>query len=252
MDCFADAAKRIGWLLLFGAGVCWLSTSFAPQAAATGSQVEARLCNPAQATSSLTITAPKSDSVISQLPLELTGETTNVSQFDVSVDGSYMTTQAIASGQNDFTTSVQLASGTHTLQFVGNSICGSSQPSDSIVVTYQPESTPGNGDQTPTTVGPTPTTVNRQSSGVAAINSNSPPFVQSVRRAAHALAYQLDFDDSSTTGTSADMFRAVILLLGIIVAIFCAPLSRRLNRRFAGWPVLLIAGILAIAVAILF
>ncbi len=117
---------------------------------AVDSNVGALVCGTDAIVASLTITEPLSDSIVNQPNVTVRGTAQNSSQIEVSVDGAYNSTAAIAADSIAFQTLIVLPEGTHTVSMVAYGVCGGPNATDSIVVTYQPVAEPSSGVITPT------------------------------------------------------------------------------------------------------
>jgi len=100
----------------------------------------------------LTIDTPPSDSVVNTPNVQINGQVANATQIDISIDGQYNSTVPLGATQTSYSTTVQLSSGTHTVLLLANDICNNQDATASVVITYQPQSNPGSGGDTPTTV----------------------------------------------------------------------------------------------------
>lgn len=119
---------------------------------AASTSVNAAICG-AGAGATLTITSPPSDSVVSGPIVQVSGDVSNATQIDVSIDQQYNSTLPLSAGQTSYHTSVQLSPGTHTISLVANDVCQMQDGTASVVVTYQAQTTPSTGQGTPTQVG---------------------------------------------------------------------------------------------------
>lgn len=102
--------------------------------------------------SDVAISTPKTDSTITQPTVAIDGTVTHATQIDISVDGQYSQTLPIASGQSTFQASVDITTGTHTIELVANDVCHVRNGSASLVITFDPNGSAGNGEDTATTV----------------------------------------------------------------------------------------------------
>ncbi len=141
---------------------------------AQDSQVIVRVCD-AAALGQIDIVSPESDTVLRQTPLVLEGQVQLVNQVEIYINGNYHKVQAVASGSNQFSTTVSLQPGTQTIEARGVGLCNGDEVQDQIVVTYEPPPNPvtapdsSPGSRVPTVVSPTPST---SSSGGGVVVSN--------------------------------------------------------------------------------
>jgi hypothetical protein len=137
----------VAWLtgILISCAIAW-------PAAAVDSEVGAIVCGTGSPGAAIDITQPNDDSVVDQAITTFRGSINNTSQIIVEIDGDYVSTVAIGSNQSVFDTDISLSEGTHTIKMTANDICGTMDASDSVVITYQPDTNPSNGETTPTEV----------------------------------------------------------------------------------------------------
>ena len=152
-----SARKNSGTRRLFIlVGVGFLMACCSVQsAAATDTQIGARVCGSSPESASLQITQPTDDSVVNQSVVTLRGAVASASQIIIELDEEYSTTLALATNQTTFSTDVTLPQGTHTITLRAIEVCGGSEGTDSIVLTYQPAVEPSTGTNTETLVGST-------------------------------------------------------------------------------------------------
>lgn len=119
--------------------------------------IDAILCNPA---STIAITAPVSDSIVTNPSVPLEGTVTQSNQIEVYIDTVFDHIIPTTPGQTSFSDSVQLTEGTHTVKVVAINVCTGANGESQAVVTYQKPQTggePGDGDSsgtdTPTEAG---------------------------------------------------------------------------------------------------
>ena len=146
--------RLIAWSVLLVSIVGVAITAQPAYAAST--QVEVAVCNGTTSTAELAITGPASDSVVTNSSVTMSGTIADITQIDVSIDGSYSQSVGISSGQTTFTFDVVITPGTHTISLEGYDICSLDNPTGDVVVTYEPAAPPSNGGNTPTTVNPDP------------------------------------------------------------------------------------------------
>lgn len=102
--------------------------------------------------SDISISSPQTDSVVNNPTVDIEGSVSHATQIEISVDGQYSQTQPVASDQTSFQASVNITTGTHTIHLVANDVCQVRNGSSSVVITFDPNSNPGTGNETPTTV----------------------------------------------------------------------------------------------------
>lgn len=112
--------------------------------------LQAIICGDTPAT--LTITRPESDSVLNESEIVLTGSVSQSSQLEVYVDDAFNGVESLPATATDYETKVQLAPGTHTIRLVAVDNCQVGNGTASVVVTYQPISTPSVGGQITTDI----------------------------------------------------------------------------------------------------
>lgn len=175
---------------------------------AASTSVNAAICGTG-AGATLAITSPESDSVVSNPTISVSGDVTNATQIDVSIDGQYNSTVPLSAGQTSYQTSVQLSAGTHTISLIANDVCQMQDGTASVVVTYQAQTTPSTGQGTPTQVGenggqggvrlgePLPTANNEDKSG---LHIEDVPIIGPLAHLAQNLAIALDFEVKPQSG----------------------------------------------------
>lgn len=110
-----------------------------------GTAIDAIVC---QASSSVSITSPVSDSIVTQPTVPLAGNVSQANQIEVYVDTALDHIIPLTPSQTSFSGSVQLVEGTHTIRVVAINACAGTNGSDTAVVTYQPQT--NGGDEEPT------------------------------------------------------------------------------------------------------
>jgi hypothetical protein len=125
--------------------------SFVPSAAAqTG--VHATICVPS---SSITITQPINDSTVTTTELVVSGTVDQANQIEVYVDDEFDNTIPLTIGQTQYSSTIQLPVGTHTLRVEAINSCGGQNGQATSVVTYAAPPTQASvGSETPTGVNP--------------------------------------------------------------------------------------------------
>lgn len=115
------------------------------------SRIEILVC-PSPSESDLRIITPRSDSIVNQARVVIEGEVEFISQIDLFVDDVYGSTVALGHSATAFRSSTTLAPGTHTLRLVASDSCSKTIHTRQIVVTYEPQATPGVGADAPTII----------------------------------------------------------------------------------------------------
>ena len=106
--------------------------------------IDAILCTPA---STIAITSPASDSIVTNPSVPLEGTVTQSNQIEVYIDAVFDHIIPTTPGQTSFSDSVQLTEGTHTVKVVAINACAGANGESQAVVTYQkPETGGGTGD----------------------------------------------------------------------------------------------------------
>lgn len=147
--CATDAVKIIR---MFFIGLYMSLMLFTPSHdAAAQSNVQVVICRETQP-ATLSVVSPKSDSVVSAATLVISGGVSQSHQLEVYVDGAFNSIESLPSGTSTYTTSIQLSTGTHTIKLVAVDACQVGNAAVELVVTYQPVSSPSNGNQVPTVV----------------------------------------------------------------------------------------------------
>ena len=117
-----------------------------------GDNVQVMVC-PQPSESSFTVSTPQSDSIIDEPKVTLAGTAEYISQIDFFIDGTYNHTQALGYTMRDFTSSLTVSPGTHTLRLVASDSCSQTVHEQAIVITYEPKAFPSVGTAVNTTVG---------------------------------------------------------------------------------------------------
>ena len=241
---------------------------------ATDSTINARVCGTAF---SMNVNQPMSDTVVSAPTVNFTGQVNQIGQIDIRVDGDYSHTVAVGFGQTQFTTSVTLVSGTHTVTLVGRDACSTQTTSQSVVLTYQPQdqpSNPGGGGSpgTPPSTPPTaprppsygsdvPTQIGDQPGGVIVSrpidgepkefkDGSMPGFLQTILRIS-------DFESIGRGNTLLNILRLIGLMMGMFLIIGASGvvglIARWRENEFKRWHLraVQIGGLLLILGAIL-
>ncbi|PLS81518.1 hypothetical protein CYG49_01840 [Candidatus Saccharibacteria bacterium] len=135
------------------------------------SQINVRIC-PAPSQSSFTIDEPASDSVVDKSKIVVRGSVQNISQIDFVIDDVYDSTVAIGTADTEYSHSVSVGVGTHTIKLIGYDSCHQANHMKSVVITYQLGGLPSSGSNTTTIV---PGSISRGGSGGS--NTSSPETV---------------------------------------------------------------------------
>lgn len=141
---------RAGWLGLGFGLMAAIVLGVSPSAGAVDSRFNVSVCGADIPPASIDIAEPRDDSVVGQPTQTFRGTVSNSSQIEISIDGTYVTTLAIGSGQTSFETDLTLSPGNHTIDMTATAICGGTDGTDSVVITYQVATQPSNGSGTPT------------------------------------------------------------------------------------------------------
>lgn len=126
------AAVIAGALLLLGLPGAALALT-----GAGNSTIKVMVC-PTGSESSLSITAPASDSVIGDSQVITRGTVENISQIDFYLDDTYNNTIALDYGATSFSSVISLQAGTHTIRLVAYDSCHQTTHTASVVLTYEP------------------------------------------------------------------------------------------------------------------
>lgn len=217
---------------LFLIGVSFVS-AFNVSAVTGNTQVQTLVCD-GSASATLTIGTPLSDSVVSSMPLTISGTVNNVTQIDITVDGNYSSTVPLSAGQTAYSTQVSLTAGTHTIKLTGNDVCGVQNPERTIVITYQQDAIPGNGNTTPTNtpgIGPRATSPRAPANGEPLTNFEKLPIIRSIAPLVKDLGQAIDFDETARDGgLFVAMLRFALFTLGLGLLLFALTLLILLRK----------------------
>ena len=147
-----DVNHRSKQLLIGAAVTVGLLAAYSHAAYALDGQIGAVVCGPDTVYATTAITEPLDDSVVNQASVTVRGTVQNAAQIQMSLDGQYSTTIAIAANATTFQTNLTVPEGTHTIGIEAYGICGGQTATDSTVITFQPVSSPSSGVITPTSV----------------------------------------------------------------------------------------------------
>lgn len=213
-----------------------VNAGMAVSAFAADTTVSTKICNAdAPSTANVYISSPQNDSVMTTGNLTLSGTVQDVSQIDISIDANYSQTVAIATGQTTFSVALSVPQGTHTISVEGIDICNIADPTDSVVVTFQPGTSPSNGGSVPTNTG----TSNKPSGGVGKPGgapvetdwTDNVPLVPQAMAILRETGRTLDFDQSSKDGLLKAVTRFAFFTLGAGLLLFGPILLARFRRR---------------------
>jgi len=204
---------------------------FGGQSVAAQSMVGAVVC---EASSSITITTPESDSIVTQPTLTIQGQVAQASQIEIKVDGAFDSIIPLIVGQTSYTGSVHLSLGTHTVTATAISLCPGANGTTSVVVTHErAAATPSSGGTVDTSVDNNENqTVN--SNGDTVEGSGGLGFVDSLLLPLQPLALWLNIGDFQESDVSLmPLGRAILFAVGLYLAIIgLAPVFlRRLAKN---------------------
>lgn len=215
-------------------------------AVAVDTTVSTSICNAdAGSSASLVIDSPVSDSVVNLASITLTGSVKDVSQIDISIDGDYSQTVAIGAGMLSFSIGMTLSPGTHTILASGVDVCNITDPSDTVVVTYQPDTQPSTGSETPTvTTGSNPTVGGPGNNPIESDDKdtwvNDIPLLPQALTVARGVGQNLDFDELAKDGTLKAVTRFGFFTLGVSTMLAGPWLLNLLGRGGVFLPVVLV------------
>ena len=158
MQWFADGRNKRTLLVLL---VLYIGTSLTTNilishkagAQVTGGEtsVGAVICAPE---SQITLLQPVSDSVVTEAAITLEGTVKQASQIEITIDNTFDSIIQLNLGQTNFTGTVQLTTGTHTITVKAVNICPGVSGEATTVITYTPPpQTPSSGTNTDTIIG---------------------------------------------------------------------------------------------------
>lgn len=231
---YSDAVAN---LRKYTVSVVLLCGFLAPTAGAAASTINVAVCGDG-AGAQLTITNPVSDSTVDHPNVEIAGTVAEASQIEITIDNEYDSTVPLDPQQTTFSTTVQLAAGTHTISLVANDICQVQNATASVVITYQPHTTPGTGQETPTTV-TDDEGINITSQPVAqdpdsnkGIDMSSWPVIGPLARIGQDLAIALDFEIKGQPG---GLWQSVVRFSFIVLGVSVALLG---NAAVSAWGII--------------
>lgn len=136
-----------GVMVAVGLALLWPGFGVAAQ----GGEVQIMVC-PQPSESRFSVLAPVSDSIVDVPKVSITGAVEYISQIDFFVDGTYNHTQALGYSAANFTSSLTLSPGTHTLKFIASDSCSQTIHEQSVVMTYEPKAVSSIGETVATRV----------------------------------------------------------------------------------------------------
>lgn len=237
--------SRFGWLVavVVASSIVGCSLQAKSVFADDGSVIGATVCT---SSSTITITAPVSDSVVTDVSVPIAGTVTQASQIEIQIDGTFDSILPLTIGQTSFSGVVQLTKGTHTITATAVSVCPGANGSASVVVTYEPAvETPSTGGQTGTsTEGDKATggvTINSEGSSVASPPQSGFGFFNPILQPLKDIATWLNLNtgDSSGDMTSMPVVRALVFTGGIYL--FIIGIAPSLVQVMASLPVIVSA-----------
>jgi hypothetical protein len=216
---FVKAVSIISLVLVFG----MVFRPMPGQAAQT--IIETVICNSEQG-ATLSIASPESDSITDKNTIAVSGQVSQTSQIDITIDGAYDQSLAIAASQTNFEASVQLSVGTHTLELRAIDRCQVEDATEKIVVTYQPKASDGRGSDTPTTVVSGDSRSVQSGGGVTIIKATEPGVSQSPRSDLPLIGpitegfRAIDFDTWGLNGLFGGAIRVICIVVGGFLLVF--------------------------------
>jgi len=209
---------HLGALVIVSAWV--LSLCAGMQVQAQGTTIGATVC---QADSVVSLTQPVSDSTVTDPTVPLAGSVTQANQIEVYVDDVFDSIIPLTMGQTNFTGSVRITQGTHTIKVVAINICPGANGSASSVVTYEPppEPTPSTGGETPTEVGSEGgVTVSTAGGEITSEGTGGQPFPEQLSIPFQRFLGWLNINTADTTeGQSLSLWRAVVIGSGLYLLV---------------------------------
>jgi len=136
MRFFVDAKNKL-WLSATLLGVVvslMVNLAYSHGAGAVG--VGVVLCN---GNSTITISQPESDTIVTESDLAIKGAVTQATQIEVMLDNVFDSVVPLNLGQTTYETNVHLTHGTHTIKLTAIDACESGQDtSTTLIITYTP------------------------------------------------------------------------------------------------------------------
>ncbi len=203
----------------------WATMPFSSLRAAD-TEVIVNVCGGSVTGSSITINSPQNDSVVSSQQVVVSGNVSNATQIEITIDGNYDSTLPLDPQANTYETTVNLSPGTHTIELVANDVCGQLNDSASVVVTYEPTIQPGTGAPGATIISPGNGGVSVGSGPAFSSNGDNSflsnvPIVSDIVAAGADIARALDFDTSGQRGGPLEaLLRISFVTVGLLLAVF--------------------------------
>lgn len=181
-----------------------------------GTTVGVTLCAPG---STITLTTPVSDSVVTNDTVQIAGEVVQASQVEVRIDDAFDSIIPLDVGQGSYSGSVQLPTGTHTIKVTAVNICAGPSGTATSVVTYSsPPQGPSTGSDVPTTAGGGVVIGGPQVGSSTGSLSPIDRTLQTLKDLATWLNIKID-DGTRTDLSAMSVSQAVVLTVGFILAI---------------------------------
>lgn len=189
------------------------------QTSGAGSVVGATICD---SSSTINLSAPVSDSIVSIPTVQLSGIVQQASQIEVRIDDVFDGIIPISLGQTSFSSTIQLTAGTHTVKLTAINICSGSNAEVSTIVTYSPPS------QVPSTGSNTPTEVDGGVANDVNVNTTNQPIggagvidwaAQPLKEIAKWLNIQTDDISVNDSIATLSIHRAVVVAAGMTLAV---------------------------------
>jgi len=207
---FAAAVRRGLSGVTVGVGLCLSFT--VPVGAVT--QVSALVCG-SDGHASLVLSQPKSDSIVADAHLTLSGTTLQASQVSTTLDGTYDQTVALAAGQPSFSLTMVLDPGTHTITVTAVDMCGQHNATSQLVVTYQPTAQETGAQPTATVGG---VTIEPQGTTTPVVQPSAP--LSFLEQAFAAIGANLDIGQTVTSTPLQQAARISFVTVGLVFAVF--------------------------------
>ena len=211
---FAAAVRHGLRSLVIGGGLC-LSLSV-PVGAVT--RVSALVCG-SDSQAGLVLAQPKSDSVVADSRLTLSGTTRQASQVDTTLDGAYDQTVAVAAGQSAFSLTMTLTPGTHTITVIALDVCAQHNATSQLVVTYQPAAQETGAQPTATVGG---VTIEPQGAASPVTPPSAP--VSFLGQTVAMIGANLDIGQTVTSTPLQQVVRIGLVTVGLVFAVFGATI----------------------------
>lgn len=225
------AARSNQTIILLAGILIGIASLWSASQVSANTDVYATIC---VESSSLTIASPVSDSTVTEGSVTLSGTVAQSNQIEVFIDDAFDSTIPLTIGQTEYSSSVQIPTGTHTIRAEAINSCGGTNATASSVVTFTPPpSEPSVGSETPTNVEPADTSVQSRGvtgPGVGTSALASLPLPQSIRTPLENGLFWLGVDMREGTGTGAGRLtpiRAVVVIASMsLLALVFIPRTR--------------------------